>query len=122
MRAGELPAVKYLSSSKLMRLQLQDAGFRRQFLTQALIFLHCCANPGRNEKGATLRAKQVDTIMYPSLCSAGHRLGFWFRSSANLGCTQAAEYAKSAKSRWNYSPKLWSSMGIKLRLWAHIAQ
>lgn len=31
---GELPAAKYLSSPKLMRLQLQDATFRRHFLVQ----------------------------------------------------------------------------------------
>lgn len=55
-----LPAVKYLSSSKLMRLQLQDAGFRRQFLVQALIFLHCCRRPGRSERTATLKPKQVE--------------------------------------------------------------
>lgn len=58
--SGPLPAVKYLSSSKLMRLQLQDAGFRRQFLVQALIFLHCCRHPGRSEKAAALRPKQVE--------------------------------------------------------------
>lgn len=60
--AGELPAVKYLSSSKLMRLQLQDAGFRRQWLTQALIFLHCCTHPGRSEKGAALKPRQSEEL------------------------------------------------------------
>ena len=57
--------MKYLSSSKLMRLQLQDAGFRRQFLTQALVFLHCCCHPGRNEKGAALKPRQVNHPLPP---------------------------------------------------------
>ena len=40
---ADLPAVKYLSSPKLMRLQLQDAAFRRHFLIQvATAALRAC--------------------------------------------------------------------------------
>ena len=39
--------MKYLSSSKLLRLQLQDAGLRRHFLLQVLIFLHAVRHVGR---------------------------------------------------------------------------
>ncbi len=59
--------VKYLSSPKLMRLQLQDATLRRHFLLQALIFLHACQNPvlkpgaaaAQQAKKEALRSKQV---------------------------------------------------------------
>jgi len=39
--------VKYLSSSKLLKLQLQDAGLRRHFLLQVLIFLHAVRHVGK---------------------------------------------------------------------------
>ena len=59
--------VKYLSSPKLMRLQLQDAALRRHFLLQALLFLHACQNPvvktgtaaAQQAKKDALRSKQV---------------------------------------------------------------
>ncbi|KAK9915708.1 hypothetical protein WJX75_002974 [Coccomyxa subellipsoidea] len=59
--------VKYLSSPKLMRLQLQDAALRRHFLLQALLFLHACQNPvvktgtaaAQQAKKEALRSKQV---------------------------------------------------------------
>ena len=37
--------VKYLTSSKLTKLQLRDAAFRRTLLLQCLILLHACAHP-----------------------------------------------------------------------------
>lgn len=37
--------VKYLTSSKLTRLQLRDAAFRRTLLLQCLVLLQACANP-----------------------------------------------------------------------------
>lgn len=37
--------VKYLTSSKLTRLQLRDAAFRRTLLLQCLVLLHARANP-----------------------------------------------------------------------------
>ena len=37
--------VKYLTSSKLTKLQLRDAAFRRTLLVQCLILLHACAHP-----------------------------------------------------------------------------
>ncbi len=51
--------VKYLSSPRLMGLQLADAPLRRQFLVQALIFLQACRVPGKN-RGAGLKPKQAD--------------------------------------------------------------
>lgn len=59
--------VKYLSSPKLMGLQLQDAALRRHFLLQALVFLHACQNPllkpgtaaAQQAKKEALRSKQV---------------------------------------------------------------
>lgn len=50
--------MKHLSSPKLMRLQLQDAAFRRHFLVQALLFLQACQHPGRAQREA-LKPKQV---------------------------------------------------------------
>ena len=54
--------VKYLSSRKLIRLQLQDAALRRHFLLQALIFLHACQHPvvkKDQQKRDALRSKQA---------------------------------------------------------------
>ncbi|KAK9827255.1 hypothetical protein WJX81_004028 [Elliptochloris bilobata] len=53
--------VKYLSSPRLMGLQLSDASLRRHFLVQALIFLQACRVPGRN-RNSGLRPKQVDDV------------------------------------------------------------
>ncbi|BDA44079.1 probable THO complex subunit 1 [Coccomyxa sp. Obi] len=59
--------VKYLSSPKLMRLQLSDAALRRHFLLQALVFLHACQHPvlkpgtqqAKQAKQEALRSKQL---------------------------------------------------------------
>ena len=50
--------VKYLSSPRLMGLQLSDASLRRHFLVQALIFLQACKVPGRGRSSA-LKPKQA---------------------------------------------------------------
>lgn len=50
--------VKYLSSPRLMGLQLADAPLRRQFLVQALIFLQACRVPGKS-RSTGLKAKQA---------------------------------------------------------------
>ncbi|KAL0042710.1 hypothetical protein WJX79_008364 [Trebouxia sp. C0005] len=42
---GKSMIVKYLTSSKLTKLQLRDAAFRRTLLVQCLILLHACAHP-----------------------------------------------------------------------------
>ena len=42
---GKSVIVKYLTTSKLTRLQLRDAAFRRTLLVQCLILLHACAHP-----------------------------------------------------------------------------
>lgn len=39
---GQGSSVKYLSSSRLMGLQLRDATFRRHFLLQCLILMQVC--------------------------------------------------------------------------------
>ncbi len=62
--------VKYLSSPKLMRLQLSDAALRRHFLLQALVFLHACQHPvlkpgtqqAKQAKLEALRSKQVHPL------------------------------------------------------------
>ena len=57
-----LCAVKYLSSSRLLKLQLRDATFRRHFLLQVLIFLHTVQHPGKGappEAQGGLKPKQV---------------------------------------------------------------
>ena len=75
---GSSAAVKYLSSSKLLRLQLQDAGLRRHFLLQVLIFLHAvrhvgkqplkAASPVLKDRQASPRAPTAcSTAMVPSL-------------------------------------------------------
>ncbi|CAL8470063.1 g9605 [Coccomyxa elongata] len=73
--------VKYLSSPKLMRLQLSDAALRRHFLLQALVFLHACQHPvlkpgtqqAKQAKQEALRSKQLleaeelDGLLYAEL-------------------------------------------------------
>lgn len=55
------PSVKYLSSSRLLKLQLRDASFRRHFLLQVLIFLHSVRVLGKGQAAPkdALRPKQV---------------------------------------------------------------
>ena len=52
--------MKYLSSPRLMGLQLSDASLRRHFLVQCLIFLQACRVPGKN-RSTGLKAKQART-------------------------------------------------------------
>lgn len=61
--------VKYLSSPRLLNLQLRDAGFRRHFIVQCLILLHACSRKSLNKQD-TFKIKQVrlSTIMLTS-CS-----------------------------------------------------
>lgn len=69
---GTSVIVKYLTSSKLTRLQLRDAAFRRTLLLQCLVLLHACAhpipkkaNPGRGAKQPVpvLKEKQARAIL-----------------------------------------------------------
>ncbi len=50
--------VKYLSSPRLLQLQLRDAGFRRHFLVQCLVLLHACSRKSSNKQD-TFKIKQV---------------------------------------------------------------
>lgn len=50
--------VKYLSSPKLLNLQLRDAGFRRHFLVQCLTLLQACSRKSL-VKQDVFRIKQV---------------------------------------------------------------
>ena len=54
-------SVKYLTSSKLIGLQLQDPSFRRQFMVQCLILFHFVRDPivGK-EKRNGLGAQQLE--------------------------------------------------------------
>lgn len=51
--------VKYLSSPRLMGLQLSDASLRRHFLVQALIFLQACKAPPGKSRSSALKPKQA---------------------------------------------------------------
>ena len=53
--------VKYLSSPRLLHLQLRDAGFRRHFLVQCLILLHACSRKSHNKQD-TFKIKQVSLV------------------------------------------------------------
>ena len=59
--------VSYLSSARLMSLQLGDPALRRTFLVQCLILLHACQHPDKKEKDA-LRGKQVGFGQERVLC------------------------------------------------------
>lgn len=62
---GKSMIVKYLTSSKLTKLQLRDAAFRRTLLVQCLILLHACAHPKHavNKPPAhQLKEKQVQEL------------------------------------------------------------
>ena len=50
--------VSYLSSARLLSLQMADPALRRTCLTQCLIMLHACQHPHKNVKDQ-LRGKQV---------------------------------------------------------------
>jgi len=81
--------VKYLSSPKLMRLQLSDAAFRRHFLVQALVFLNACQHPGRAQKDA-LKPKQAchaetHTPGHDSMCCGTLK---WVLTGSSLGTHQ----------------------------------
>ncbi|KAL4423622.1 hypothetical protein ABPG77_009209 [Micractinium sp. CCAP 211/92] len=58
---GQGSSVKYLSSSRLMGLQLRDATFRRHFLLQCLILMQWCERPRQKDKGG-LRAKLLEDL------------------------------------------------------------
>ena len=61
--------VKYLSSPKLLHLQVRDAGFRRHFLVQCLILLHACSRKSTNKQD-TFKIKQVQI----ALCAAAAKI------------------------------------------------
>lgn len=56
--------VKYLTSSKLTRLQLRDAAFRRTLLLQCLVLLHACAHPipRKSDPGRRLPKQPVPVL------------------------------------------------------------
>ncbi|KAL4439830.1 hypothetical protein ABPG75_002831 [Micractinium tetrahymenae] len=58
---GQGSSVKYLSSSRLMGLQLRDATFRRHFLLQCLILMQWCERPRQPDKNG-LRAKLLEDL------------------------------------------------------------
>lgn len=63
--------VKYLSSPRVLGLQLSDASLRRHFLVQALIFLQACKVPPGKSRGSALKPKQARpqrTQMRLALC------------------------------------------------------
>lgn len=70
----EVAQVKYLTSSRLLGLQLRDATFRRYLLTQALILLHHCQNPSKLEKDI-LKPKQLAELQASHHCYHAHRFG-----------------------------------------------
>lgn len=59
---AERLTVQYLSSSKLMGLQLANADVRQQFLLQCLILLQACAQPKKVNKGNELKPRQVQLL------------------------------------------------------------
>ncbi|PRW33147.1 THO complex subunit 1 [Chlorella sorokiniana] len=58
---GQGASVKYLSSSRLMGLQLRDATFRRHFLLQCLILMQWCERPRQKDKTG-LRSKPLEDL------------------------------------------------------------
>ncbi|KAI3431826.1 hypothetical protein D9Q98_010579 [Chlorella vulgaris] len=58
---GRGASVKYLSSSRLINLQLRDATFRRHFLLQCLVLMQWCERPRQKDK-AGLRAKLLEDM------------------------------------------------------------
>lgn len=60
--SAELLTVKYLSSPKLLNLQLRDAGFRRHFLVQCLALLQACSRKSLARQ-ETFRIKQVQPLL-----------------------------------------------------------
>lgn len=55
---GQGSSVKYLSSSRLMALQLRDVTFRRHFLLQCLILMQASEVPAEGAAGAAARRAQ----------------------------------------------------------------
>ena len=94
-REEERLTVQYLSSSRLMGVQMANPDFRRHFLVQCLVLLQACDKP---IKPATdqLRQRQVrlGTVCMLLLvnghsclfCRCGHRLQ-WHRGACQLGMT-----------------------------------
>ena len=67
--------MKYLSSSKLLKLQLQDAGLRRHFLLQVLIFLHAVRHVGKlpvKAAAPALKDRQARAHIRCLSCSGSH--------------------------------------------------
>ena len=95
--AGEQPTVKYLSSSQLMGLQLQDADFRRHFLLQAAVFLHSCQHPqsGKAARLEALKPKQVRHMCQAILCVVSKTIRLWSCQLTALFC-QRCYHAHSA--------------------------
>ncbi len=76
--------MKYLSSSKLLQLQLQDAGLRRHFLLQVLIFLHAVRHVGKLPQHAAVPALK-DRQVCSRATSVARILCFWSRSRDENG-------------------------------------
>ena len=61
--------MSYLSSARLLGLQMADPALRRTFLTQCLILLHACQHPHKSTKDQ-LRGKQVQLLPLSHLHTA----------------------------------------------------
>ena len=65
---GKSVIVKYLTSSKLTKLQLRDAAFRRTLLVQCLVLLHACEHPRHPTVGKPLpKLKEKQVRIMPNL-------------------------------------------------------
>ena len=81
--------VKYLTSSKLTRLQLRDAAFRRTLLVQCLVLLHACAHPKHAVNKAPLRQlreKQASLLYAGILLHVADRLFPHFDTHSIICC------------------------------------
>lgn len=83
-------SVKYLTSSKLIGLQLQDPSFRRQFMVQCLILFRFARDPviGK-EKKAGLSSQQLEQAAamekkVDALAGCGHKVSCGY--CTRLGC------------------------------------
>lgn len=101
-------SAKYLSSSRLLALQLRDATFRRHFLLQALILLQFLQNPRPTKQAwAALKGRQLDDAKvcvwrWASEAEGGGSQGracwgvAWWRPRRRCGSSAAASPAVPA--------------------------
>ena len=62
--------MKYLTSSKLLHLQLRDPAFRKHFLLQCLILAHYCQRPPKADNAAKGELLEKVKAMEDSLWAA----------------------------------------------------